>query len=458
MMRGLLGSALLSSILLMATASPAGRAPIAQGNVAVTEKTLKGEVDDIQWVSANRKTVFILTDMNHLYRSTDEGKTWTSQMDKLKEAIPKKMYMAADRKEATSVKKIIVSAADPNVVILVGQKSGLWVTPDAGRSYIFSDVPEPLIGVKEDAGSKGGSSIEVETVLVPFHDVIPHPTEAKQLLASAMSFKCHHTHWVGHCFKQLFVSEDMGRTWEGPILTYVVQFDWAHNLGNEQAKKGDLPVQAIFATHFTNKKGAQRFGFWDADINFVVSSTKFKGKDGTKVLVEHGNRFLFTAKFLFIAQVNPKRQTEVVLQITKDGTKTFTLANMPYKIKQHSYTILDTSEGQVFLHVNHEGDGAKWGNVYQSDGLGLNYSLSLPHNRRDAHGKCDFEKVEGLEGIYLANFIDNVDAMTPGTGDDNDDDDDDDLAESTSSNRKTGRRGKPAVRTVITFDKGGVWG
>jgi hypothetical protein len=60
---------------------------------------------------------------------------------------------------------------------------------------------------------------------------------------------------------------------------------------------------------------------------------------------------------------------------------------MPYKIKQHSYTILDTSEGQVFLHVNHEGDGAKWGNVYQSDGLGLNYTLSLPHNRRDAHGK-----------------------------------------------------------------------
>jgi hypothetical protein len=30
----------------------------------------------------------------------------------------------------------------------------------------------------------------------------------------------------------------------------------------------------------------------------------------------------------------------------------------------------------------------------------------LPYNHRSADGKCDFEKVDGLEGIYLANFID----------------------------------------------------
>lgn len=371
MMARLLGSPLLVCVAAFLCLSPA------LGDVAVTEKVIDGEVDDIQWVTSSRKTVFILTDRNQLYRSTDEGKTWAPQMDKLRQAIPKTMYMSDDKAAAASVKKIIVSAANPDVVMFLGAKSGLWVTPDAGKSFTFTDVPETLIGIKKDK-----SGVELETVLVPFHDIIPHPTEQNLILASAMSFKCHHTSWLGACYKQLFVSEDMGKTWQGPLLTYVVQFDWAHNLGPVQAK--DLAKNAIFATHFTHKKGSQKFGFWDKGIDFVMSTDNFKTE---KVLVRHGNRFLFTSKFLFIAQVNPKRQTEVVLQISKDGTKSFTVGNMPYKIKQHSYTILDTSEGQVFLHVNHEGDGAKWGNVYQSDGLGLNYTLSLPHNRRDAHGK-----------------------------------------------------------------------
>ena len=58
--------------------------------------------------------------------------------------------------------------------------------------------------------------------------------------------------------------------------------------------------------------------------------------------------------------------------------------------------------------VNHniESGGQSTGNVYISDASGLSYSLSLPFNRRDKGGKCDFEKLEGLEGIYLANFVD----------------------------------------------------
>ena len=39
---------------------------------------------------------------------------------------------------------------------------------------------------------------------------------------------------------------------------------------------------------------------------------------------------------------------------------------------------------------------------------GLNYTLSLPHNSRALTGKCDFDKMEGLEGHYVANYVDNV--------------------------------------------------
>lgn len=73
---------------------------------------------------------------------------------------------------------------------------------------------------------------------------------------------------------------------------------------------------------------------------------------------------------------------------------------------EHSYTILDTSEGQVFLHINHEGEKSKSGNIYISDSTGMRYSMSLRGNVRNLDGQCDFEKVAGLEGIYLANIYD----------------------------------------------------
>jgi len=40
----------------------------------------------------------------------------------------------------------------------------------------------------------------------------------------------------------------------------------------------------------------------------------------------------------------------------------------------------------------------------------------LPHNRRATNGKCDFEKVEGMKGIYLSNYIDNAEQLERSRG------------------------------------------
>lgn len=61
--------------------------------------------------------------------------------------------------------------------------------------------------------------------------------------------------------------------------------------------------------------------------------------------------------------------------------------------KEHSYTFLDTSEGAVFLHINHFGEASKYGHIYISDTEGVNFSLSLKYNIRSADNQCDFEKV-----------------------------------------------------------------
>jgi len=70
-----------------------------------------------------------------------------------------------------------------------------------------------------------------------------------------------------------------------------------------------------------------------------------------------------------------------------------------------------------------------WGNVYTSDTLGAEYELSLSYDRRDAYGRSDWRRFHGLDGIYLANQLQNV--VGTGQGD--------------------------ATLTRITYNQGGEW-
>lgn len=47
------------------------------------------------------------------------------------------------------------------------------------------------------------------------------------------------------------------------------------------------------------------------------------------------------------------------------------------KLMEHSYTILDTSENQVFMIVNHLKPSSLLGVIYISDSTGTRYSRSL---------------------------------------------------------------------------------
>lgn len=139
---------------------------------------------------------------------------------------------------------------------------------------------------------------------------------------------------------------------------------------------------------------------------------------------------------------------------------------MPMKrFKEHSYTILDTSEGQVFIQINHQDEDAKFGNIYISDSTGARYSFSLENNVRDLEGQCDFVKVEALEGIYIANSYDyeKIQAykeMFSSYGSSSTS-----MTTATASTRSTKRKEKLKFRqdmesykqTFITFDKGGIW-
>ena len=66
-----------------------------------------------------------------------------------------------------------------------------------------------------------------------------------------------------------------------------------------------------------------------------------------------------------------------------------------------SFTLMDTSEEQVFLFLENHGLRTPFGSVYISDANGRAFALSLENViKGDA---VDFERVTSLDGTFIAN-------------------------------------------------------
>ncbi|CAL1153871.1 unnamed protein product [Cladocopium goreaui] len=150
------------------------------------------------------------------------------------------------------------------------------------------------------------------------------------------------------------------------------------------------------------------------------------------------------------------------------------------------YTIVDTSEGAVLLHLNSETGATDTGRIFVSDSEGYKrgtqavvawmvtgplhrgiagiarYSQSLLHNVRSSTGEVEFDKVVSLTGVYLANVVAQADSADAGY--------EKAKQAATESVEQVDRRhgrgwGKASrmakeertIRTVISFDKGGSW-
>lgn len=373
--------------------------------------------------------MFLLSSQKTLYRSVDGGKTWADQMEAIRHLHSHKF--ADHLPVGTTLRGVTSITKSEHLLVFLGEDGLHVASKDAGKTYFPIWHPEKLAEFKL------------------------HPTHPNMLLASTLTPRCYTAEEEGLCYKNLLFSSDHGDTWR-LLQEYVVQFDWVRHM---KTHGHEYPEDAIFATVHAEEhrgRGHQTFGKWDNRVDFVLTRDLFLSHT---VLVPRGNRFLFTERYVAVAAVGD-RDKHVNLVLSSDGGHRWHTAELEYPMTQHSYTILDTSNDAVFLHVNHAGEGARWGNVYLSNSIGTNFSLSLPHNRRDENGKCDFEKLQSMEGVYIANYYENVgeltayehaagEAMGQSIAGKTDGGDLADLSGLTPPD--------PQIRTVMTFDRGASW-
>jgi hypothetical protein len=97
-----------------------------------------------------------------------------------------------------------------------------------------------------------------------------------------------------------------------------------------------------------------------------------------------------------------EKRVTIYVTTYKSGFAKATKARLPKDaILSNTFTLMDTSEEQVFLYVENHGLQSPFGNVFISENNGVSFSLSMENViKGDA---VDFEKVASLDGTYVLN-------------------------------------------------------
>ena len=327
---------------------------------------------EILFCGDSQNKLLALTAAGYLYRSEHHGFEWQN--------ITKEIAKLPNHGKNPDVglEQIIQNPVDTHVVLLMG---------DDGQNYVTEDC---------------GVSIRKFETEKKFHQFQFHPMNRDWLLAATWT-SCAPDDDPDDCshYKELYVSKDLGKTWQF-VEEYILQFSW----GMEGVYQlFTVPEQRIIIAHITKKEGHQVHEEWVKDAEIALSDDLFKTQ---KTLVSGGNKFLISDHFMFVVQVVDADAEEIRLLVSdaRVAAYKFSPIELPTrkkKLKEHAYSLLAWGEDRVYLHVDHEGPNSKFGTLYISDSTGMRFTKSLSNHVRAPSDESDFVKVDGLNGIYIAN-------------------------------------------------------
>lgn len=140
----------------------------------------------------------------------------------------------------------------------------------------------------------------------------------------------------------------------------------------------------------------------------VYTENYFKETE-PKVLFDYVASYAVKPNYVIVATVLEDRE-EMRAKVTMDG-KTFADASFPKDFKveaQTAYNILDSSDHSIFMHVTTDSTkDRERGALLKSNSNGTFYVLSLNDVNRGKIGYVDYDRIQALEGVILANTVSN---------------------------------------------------
>jgi len=233
-----------------------------------------------------------------------------------------------------------------------------------------------------------------------------HPTHRDWALAASWTSCEEFGDEPCRIFKELYWTKNLGLDMSY-ITNYVFDFEWGVSKKTAEAKI-DMPAERIFVTRDPDNQGHQQMGgfngHWDTQINLFMSDD-FYATDPV-MLLESGNTLVKTNEYMFVA-ASHSDETRVTVHSSnyKSGFQNIKKVKMPDGLPlSRSFTLMDTSEQQVFLFLQNHGHNTVFGNLYISDSDGRYFALSMDNVIKGE--AVDFEKVNSLDGTFIINRYD----------------------------------------------------
>ncbi|RCI00049.1 vacuolar protein sorting/targeting protein PEP1, partial [Rhizopus azygosporus] len=223
------------------------------------------------------------------------------------------------------------------------------------------------------------------------------------------------------CHSEAFYSHDNGRNWDS-LGTYIRSCIWG--------REGNITIShrnAVFCEQYREQSGNQMTLF-GSPLQLVSSQNYFHDK---KVLFENIVGVTVFSNYMVVAAAK-NNGASLGLHISLDGN-TFAAASFPsnFDLSPEAFTIME-SVNSLWIHVTTNSQrGSEFGTIFTSNSNGTYYVDSLKNVNRNELGIVDFEKMQGIEGIAIANVVTN-----PG---------------------RASRGDRKMLSTYITADAGGHW-
>ncbi|KAL4748783.1 hypothetical protein BDW72DRAFT_179496 [Aspergillus terricola var. indicus] len=313
------------------------------------------------------ETVLMLSRNQELFVSHDHGQTWQQEL------------------KGGSIMKIV-----PHLY-------------NSDTAYILTDSEEVFYTI-----NRGATFGSFKAKTLPDYENGPilrfHPSKRDWLL------------WVGTecdsggCHSNAYFSDDRGDSWK-TILRHAKKCEFEYKENRPDS------LYLVFCEQYENEDDKKRL---------QLMSTNDERFSDWKTVEENLVEYATRAEYIILAS---HTDNALKARVSVDGT-TFADLKFPPNVvpAQSLYTLVDASEHAIFLYV---GGSNNTGSLIKSNSNGTTYVLSLDAVNQNDWGYVDFERMQALEGVIIANIVSNVDELSDGA--------------------------PKRLRTMITHNDGGEW-